>query len=1080
MWFPTANFGWIGQISVDLDIEKQRDLACPSPKRLRASARISRLAAASSLPQAVSASSSGRDNPLGKAKFVHSSHSARIKRVPIWLCAFWGLTALIANPEQVRSQAPAPNGFITTWPDNYVVDSWQMRDGLPGQSVSSFSETPDGYLWVGTSGGLVQFDGSRFRTYTRQNVPALRDDSILRLLTSRDGSLWIGTDGGGLVQFSAGKFRNYVANGIPGSDFVRGLYQSSNQVIWVATDGGLFRVQGDRLERANRELGISTLSVNAVLEDHLGRIWVGGGQLFVSDHGKAIEYVLQRNGSPSHVKSLLETRDGSIWVGTVEGLYRLSPGEMRFTRVPGVAGTVRSMRQDEGGDLWIGAVSAGLYRIRDGKVTRLAEPETHIDNTVFSIFGDSEQNLWIGTRNGMTRLSWSSVRVVEFPGNLDSDFGTVSLDEDGSLWAASSQLVHVQGKNAKPWHFAGMEGIRIRNVLRDRDRSLWIGTDGYGLYHVTPSAIDHFDIGRGLVNNYVRSLTQARDGSIWIGTDYGVNHLDAKGIHTFNSQNGLAYDSIRSIVEDRAGDLWIGTDHGLSHLRGGAFLDDAATRALSKEKVWSIFQDSDGGMWFGTRGAGLFSYSHGRIAQYGTTRGLVSNSIYCILEDAKKRLWLSTPNAVMLVDREELTRQADNQVRPISVRIYSANRGGSTTQLYGGTQSSGTFTREGDGCFPATHGLWIVHPSRGVESRLAHVSIESIAVDGRSIPLANFVDLAAASNRIEIAYELVLLHLQDEWRFRYKLDGFDRDWVLAEPNQRIAAYTNIPPGQYRFEIESWETDRPESKASAYLNIVKHQFVYQTVWFRSVCVLAAILLFFLAYFMRLKQLKGRFNSVITERARIAREMHDTLLQGCASVSALLRVAINDDVQDSESRLHLIQYASTQIEATMDEARQAVSGLRAGTQLSIGLVESVQRMTERSSREHGIDSTLVVNGEPFDMNPGTAHSITMVAREAVFNAILHANPQSIQVKLDFSSDALQLDVTDDGQGFEVADSQSEEHYGIQGMRERIAIFGGTMSINSAPQKGTSVLICLPRAGVLAASPPAGVGSLPHFLG
>jgi ligand-binding sensor domain-containing protein/signal transduction histidine kinase len=953
-----------------------------------------------------------------------------------------------------------------------------MRDGLPGQSVSSFSETPDGYLWIGTSGGLVRFDGSRFRTFTRQNVPAFRDDSILRLLTSRDGSLWIATDGGGLVQFSAGKFRSYVADGSPGSDFVRGLYQSSNQVIWVATDGGLFRVQGDRLERANRELGISTLSVNAVLEDHLGRIWVGGGQLFVSDHGKALEYVLQRNGSPSHVKSLLETHDGSIWVGTVEGLYRLSPGELRFTRVAGVAGTVRSMRQDESGDLWIGAVSAGLYLIRDGKVTRLAEPETHIDNTVFSIFGDSEQNIWIGTRNGMTRLSRSSVRVVEFPGNLDSDFGTVSLDDDGSLWAASSQLVHVQGKNAKPWHFAGMEGVRIRNVLRDRDRSLWIGTDGYGLYHVTPSAIDHFDIGRGLVNNYVRSLTQARDGSIWIGTDYGVNHLDANGIHSFSSHNGLAYDSVRSIIEDRVGDIWIGTDHGLSHLRGGTFLDDAATRALSKEKVWSILQDSDGGIWFGTRGAGLFSYFQGRVAQYGATRGLVSNSIYCILEDAKKRLWLSTPNAVMLVDREELTRQADNQARPISMRIYSANRGGSTTQLYGGTQSSGTFTSEGDGCFPATHGLWIVHPSRDVESRLAHVSIESIAVDGRSIPLENFVDLAAASNRIEIAYELVLLHLQDEWRFRYKLDGFDRDWVLAEPNQRIATYTNIPPGRYRFEIESWGTDRPESKASAYLNIVKHQFLYQTLWFRSVCVLASILLLFLAYYIRLKQLKGRFNTVITERTRIAREMHDTLLQGCASVSALLRVAVNDDVQDSESRLHLIQYASTQIEATMDEARQAVAGLRAGAQISSGLVESVRRMAERSSREHGVESTLVVNGEPFDMNPQTAHSLTMVVREAVFNAILHANPQTIRVKLEFSADALQIEVTDDGQGFVVAASQSEEHYGIQGMRERIAVFEGTLSIESAPQEGTSVLIYLPRAGVLTVSPTVGVRSLPVF--
>jgi signal transduction histidine kinase len=336
--------------------------------------------------------------------------------------------------------------------------------------------------------------------------------------------------------------------------------------------------------------------------------------------------------------------------------------------------------------------------------------------------------------------------------------------------------------------------------------------------------------------------------------------------------------------------------------------------------------------------------------------------------------------------------------------------------------------------------------------------------------------MAAASNRIEIAYALVVLNLQDKWRSRYKLDGFDKDWIVAEPNQRVAAYTNIPPGHYTFEIESWEADRPEYGASARLKIVKHKFLYQTLWFQSACVLAAGVLIFLAYYVRLKQLKGRFTSVIAERTRIAREMHDTLLQGCASVSALLRVAVNDDVQDSESRLHLIQYASTQIDATMDEARQAVSGLRTGDQISAGLVESVRRMTERISREHGVECTLAVNGEPFDMNPQTAHSLTMVAREAVFNAILHANPQAIRVKLEFSADALQIEVTDDGQGFVVANLQSEEHYGIQGMRERIAVFGGTLRIESAPQMGTSVLIHLSRAGVLTASPSIGVRSLP----
>ena len=1013
---------------------------------------------------------------LSEARFVRSAINAKIKSAPIGLCVFWLLAALVGNPAQVRSQARAPDASITNWPDNYVVDSWQMRDGLPGQTVRAFSETPDGYLWIGTSGGLARFDGSHIQTYTHQNVPALRDDVINRLLTSRDGSLWIATDGGGLIQYSAGVFTSYVANGIPGGNFIRGLCESSNHVIWVASDVGLFRVRGDHLERANAEFGVPSFNLGAVLEDHLGRMWVGGGQLFVSDRGKAHEYVLQRGDSRSLVKSLFETRDGSIWTGTVEGLYRLSPGMPKFVRVPGVAGTVRSMREDVNGDLWIGSIAEGIYLIRGGKVTPFTIPRTRIDNAIFSILGDSEQNVWVGTRNGMTRLSRSLVQVVAFPDDQESDFGTISMDEYGSLWAASSQLMHVQGSKSKPWHFKGLEGIRIRNVLRSRDQSLWIGTNGYGLYHIRSSTIDHLGVDRGLVDNYVRSLTQARDGSLWIGTDNGVSHLDVHGFHSLTDKDGLAYNSIRSIIEDNTGDIWIGTDHGLSHLRGGAFVEDAATRALSNEKVWSVFQDSDGGMWFGTRGAGLFSFLQGRITQYGAARGLVSDSIYCILEDPGKHLWLSAPNAVMSVDREELARQPDYPARTISIRIYSATPGIVTTQLYGGTQPSGLITRTGDIYFPASHGFWIIHPSPEIEPHLAHVNLEAITVDGRAIPPAASVNLSAASNRIEIAYALVVLNPQGKWRARYRLNRFDREWIVAAPNQRVAAYTNIPPGSYTFEIESWETDRPQFRASARLDIVKDRFFYQTLWFQSGCVLIAIMLLFAVYYIRLKQIQGRFNSIIVERTRISREIHDTILQGCASVSALLRVAINEDVQDGESRLHLVQYASTQIEATMDEARQAVSGLRTGALLSGGFVESVRRMTERVSREHGVESTLVVNGDPIDINPQTAHSLTMVVREAVFNAILHANPQAISVKIEFSADALQIEVTDDGQGIVVANSQSEVHYGIQGMRERIGVFGGTLSIESAPQMGTSVLIHLSRAGVLTATQSIGARSLP----
>ena len=953
-----------------------------------------------------------------------------------------------------------------------------MRNGLPDQTVRAISETPDGYLWIGTSDGLARFDGSRFKSYSHENVPAFRDDVITRLLTAQDGGLWISTEGGGLVHYASGKFHGYESANIPGGNFIRDLCESSNHAIWAATDVGMFRVRDDRLERADEELGTPAINMGAVIEDHLGRMWVGGGELFVSDHGKAREYILQKGDSRSRVKSLFETRDGSIWAGTVEGLYRLSPGSPKFARVPGVGGTIRSMHEDSNGDLWIGSIAEGVYIIHNGKVSRLAAQRNPIDSAVFSIFGDSEQDVWLGTRNGITRFSRSSVQIVDFPGNLDSDFGTISKDVNGSLWAASSQLVHIQGDKSIPWHFAGLEGISIRNILRARDQSLWIGTIGYGLYHLTSSKLDHFVADRGLVDNYVRSLTESRDGSLWIGTDNGVSHLDAHGFHNLTDKKGLSYNSIRTIVEDKSGDIWIGTDHGLDHLRAGLFLQDAATRALSNQMVWAVLQDSDGGLWFGTRGAGLFSYRDAKVSRYDTTRGLVSDNIYCILEDTHKRLWLSGPNAVMSVDLSELTRKANNPAQTLSMRIYSANRGTVTTQLFGGTQPSGAIARNGNLYFPASHGFWIVHPDLENEPHLVHVNIDSIAIDGRVSPPASSLDISAASNRIEIAYALVALNLQDTWRTKYKLNGFDKDWIVAAPNQRVAAYTNIPPGRYTFQIESSESDRPEYKATAWLNIVKHQFFYQTLWFQSVCFLAIVALLFLAYYIRLKQLKGKFDAIIAERTRIAREMHDTLLQGCASVSALLRVAVNDDVQDADSRLHLVQYASTQIEATMDEAREAVAGLRTAKQTSGGLVDSVRRMTEKSSREHGVESNLVVIGEPFAMNPHTSHSLTMVVREAVFNAILHANPQTISIKLSFSADALRIEVADDGQGFVVAASRPEEHYGIQGMIERIAAFGGTMNIESSTQEGTSVVIHLPRDGALTASRPAGARSLPVF--
>jgi len=288
-------------------------------------------------------------------------------------------------------------------------------------------------------------------------------------------------------------------------------------------------------------------------------------------------------------------------------------------------------------------------------------------------------------------------------------------------------------------------------------------------------------------------------------------------------------------------------------------------------------------------------------------------------------------------------------------------------------------------------------------------------VDGQNIPAVDSLILAAVSGRLEIAFDLVPVRPQGELRFRYKLDGFDQDWIQAETGQRVATYTNIPPGQYKFEVEAWETGRPEEKARAVLRISKRRFFYQTPWFWTLCALVSIALLCLAYYLRISQLRDRFQAILAERTRIAREVHDTLLQGCASVSALLHTAAGNDAGDSESRLHLIQFASTQIKATIDEARDAITTLRAQQPAPMDLVKSLKRLTERVGREYGVETALVVAGPSFELDQPATNALAMVVREAVFNALLHGKPAHVEVRLAYGHTHLTLHVLDDGCGF-----------------------------------------------------------------
>jgi signal transduction histidine kinase len=418
---------------------------------------------------------------------------------------------------------------------------------------------------------------------------------------------------------------------------------------------------------------------------------------------------------------------------------------------------------------------------------------------------------------------------------------------------------------------------------------------------------------------------------------------------------------------------------------------------------------------------------------------------------------------VTLLNRKDLDAQATNREQLLSLRIFRANEGGKSAQFYGGTQPAGAVTSSGEAWFPTSQGLWSISPNELEHPSISRLNIDAVTIDGRPAPLTGPLNLDAGSQRVEIAYQPVSLGSQEELRFRYSLDGYDRNWTYANALQRLATYTNLPAGHYTFVVEAWETDQPGHIARTSISLIKKPYFYRTPWFIALCALAMALVVISAYQVRMKQIHGRFKAVLAERTRLAREMHDTLIQGCVSISALLEAASSREVDDNESRLHLIDYAATQIRSTVDEARQAVWNLRGEGQTFIDLETAFKRMTERIGREYDVKMVYHLTGEPFEINLPATHELMMVAREAVFNAILHGHAKEVDAEIRYTDESISLTIKDNGRGFDAAEAFSDGHFGLRGMRERIHRFEGEFEIESTPQQGTHVRIKIPRTAI-----------------
>ncbi len=740
----------------------------------------------------------------------------------------------------------------------YGRDVWTTVQGLPQSSVLSIAQTTDGYVWLGTNGGLVRFDGASFTVFEPDETPGLVGHQISALRGARDGSLWIGTDGKGITRYKDGVFRTLG----PGPELTgasgNSIYVDPKGVTWVATwwgllrhDGGrsdwlqadgparspIFAVAGDgaggvlatttegvaRLRGESLRLEGAALRIQeaqAVLVDRAGVTWVGSMTgLARVEAGQRRTLTTADGLRANFVTALLEDRDGGLWIGTEGGLNRWHRGRMEsFDSSDGLpADSVTSLFEDREGNVWAGLRGVGLVRFRDSEVTTYARRDGLADANVTCVFQSSDGSLWFGTTKGLTR--WKDGRSTVFTRRegLANDSVT-ALGEDPELGVLVGTYA---------WHVNTIRGDRVGVVAsldlgaaasafhRDREGSLWIGTLGSGAYRRRAGRFERFPF----------------------------DEVDGRYV-------------VYGIGEDRHGAVWFGTANGLVRHESGRFsVVEAYRRDNNQGVVFEVHEAPDGSLWAPTRDRGVCRLrDDGPPRCYGRAAGLPDETVYTALEDDQGRLYLGTPKGIAVVARADFDALDAGRAARLRVRTLGVEDGMATAETQGLRSPAGWKSRDGRLWFASVRGAVAVDPARiGAPPAPPPLRIESVDVDGHAFDPAAAVSAPPGRGGLEVRYAGLSFRAPGAIRFRYRLDGFDPDWIDAG-SRRGARYTNIPPGHYTFRVTAAQGDGPWNEREAVVAIALAPHFYETRWWHALLALAGAALVWAGVRWRVRALR----------------------------------------------------------------------------------------------------------------------------------------------------------------------------------------------------------------------------------
>jgi diguanylate cyclase (GGDEF)-like protein len=841
---------------------------------------------------------------------------------------------------------------------DFIHETWSVDDGLPQSTVRSIAQTRDGYIWFATHEGAARFDGRKFTVFNEANTKALRGSGIAALRAARDGSLYLGLRDGGLVRLQGEKFEVISPNGGLPKGSVSVLEEDASGAMWIGTSGGglaKLSIAENSTQIFTTAQGLPHDIVTSIRPSASGEVWIGtfaglsvirGGMLITRPTGESLD--------TTYISAILDDRRGGRWIATYgSGLFYQSPAQIiskiippiatkntadaaasrfrLYTRRDGlVSDTLTRLFEDRTGNIWVGSLE-GVQRLRmAGDGNSVAAFETYnaqsgsANNFVRDILQDAEGSLWLGTDRGIERFRDGRFTTWGLQRGLTEQFArTVLEDKSGAIWVGTSDGLF-RFADQKVRRFGRDEGLlnsAILSLKESRDGAIWVGTNAGGLHRLRDDKFESWNEKLGLGAASVRAILDTRDGALWIGTNTGLyrampnsaSNASNLAIRHFQAAEGLPGEQVISLLEDGKGVVWVGTREGLATISNSVITKHESLAASGP--ILSINADATGDLVV-TTANGFAKIIGGKAYLFQAAQGLPPRAFLSAVDDRKGSLWLCSNQGIVRVANQELNEIIAAKRERATPEYFGRSDGMATVQCNGGSGPAAWRTRDGRLMFATARGLAVVDAGKEMKpNTLAPpVHITGVMIDSEAVALPPIISADAASpapnlilppgkHRIDISYVGLSLQDPEKVSYRYRLVGFDQDWVKAG-SERRAVYTNLAPGQYQFQVIASNNDGVWNERGAVLDIEYRPQFFERALFRWLGALLVVALGVIAYFARVRLLRRQANSLrqlVDERTKdLAREKEKLELTNEEKAKLLVQVKEQSEAYEKLSK------------------------------------------------------------------------------------------------------------------------------------------------------------------------------------